>query len=221
MAKLTLLSATPSPYARKNRIAMIEKGISFDLQTEIPWHSATETPKYNPLEKLPVLIFDDGSPPVYESWLIQEYIVVKYASQGPKLMPSNLDDQLLCRQIQVLADGACDAMGLVFFEQARGEQKSSPWEARQFRKVDGVIKAMDEMVKKVGPGKFLVGDEFTVADIAVGAMLGSFNMIESKFGLVQCMTKYPDLKAYWEMLEERPSFQETKPVMFDLEEEVA
>ena len=37
---LILLSATPSPYARKNRIALIEKGIPFELQTEIPWHSA-------------------------------------------------------------------------------------------------------------------------------------------------------------------------------------
>jgi glutathione S-transferase len=125
MVILTLLSATPSPYARKNRVAMIEKGIDFTLQSEIPWHSATETPKYNPLEKLPVLIFDDGTPPVYESWLIQEYIVSKYADQGPRLMPRGLDDQLLCRKVQVLADGACDAIGLVFFEQGRGEKKSA------------------------------------------------------------------------------------------------
>jgi glutathione S-transferase len=221
MVKLTLLSATPSPYARKNRIAMIEKGIPFTLQSEIPWHSTSETPKYNPLEKLPVLIFDDETPPVYESWLIQEYIITKYSDQGPQLVPSSLDDQLLCRKIQALADGACDAMGLIFFEQARGEKKSAEWEARQFRKVDGVLKAVDEMVKKVGKGKFLVGDEFTTADIAVGAMLGSFNMVETKFGLIQCMRKYPDVKAYWEMLEERPSFAETTPVMFELAEKVA
>ena len=44
---LTLISATPSPYARKNRIALLEKGIPFELQSEIPWHAATETPKYN------------------------------------------------------------------------------------------------------------------------------------------------------------------------------
>ncbi len=62
---LTLISATPSPYARKNRIALIEKGIAFELKSEIPWHSTTETPKYNPLEKLPILIFDDGRPPIY------------------------------------------------------------------------------------------------------------------------------------------------------------
>jgi glutathione S-transferase len=121
---LTLISATPSPYARKNRIALLEKGIPFKLKTEIPWHSTTETPKYNPLEKLPILIFDDGRPPIYESWFIQEYIVQKYKGTGPTLMPDSLDDQLLVRQIQVLADGSCDAMGLIFFETGRGELKS-------------------------------------------------------------------------------------------------
>ena len=107
---LTLISATPSPYARKNRIALLEKGIPFELKSEIPWHSTTETPKYNPLEKLPILIFDDGRPPIYESWYIQEYIVQKYRDQGPALMPDGLDDQLFVRQIQVLADGAYDAL---------------------------------------------------------------------------------------------------------------
>jgi glutathione S-transferase len=82
---LTLISATPSPYARKNRIALIEKGIPFELKSEIPWHSDTETPKYNPLEKLPILVFDDGRPPIYESWFIQEYIVCKYKGTGTDL----------------------------------------------------------------------------------------------------------------------------------------
>jgi glutathione S-transferase len=54
-----LISATPSPYARKVRIALTEKGIPFELVTEVPWDSDTSTPQYNPLEKLPVLICDD------------------------------------------------------------------------------------------------------------------------------------------------------------------
>ena len=56
-----LISATPSPYARKVRIALAEKGLPFKLVTEVPWNSTTVTPKYNPLEKLPVLILEDGS----------------------------------------------------------------------------------------------------------------------------------------------------------------
>lgn len=107
---LTLISATPSPYARKNRIALLEKSIPFSLRSEIPWESGTETPQHNPLEKLPVLLFDDGAAPVYESWLIQEYIVVKYAGRGPRLMPEGADEGLRARRVQVVADGGCDAM---------------------------------------------------------------------------------------------------------------
>ncbi|KUJ17795.1 glutathione S-transferase [Mollisia scopiformis] len=217
---LTLISATPSPYARKNRILMLEKGIPFQLQTEIPWHSTTETPKYNPLEKLPILIFDDGRPPIYESWYIQEYIVQKYRGTGPDLMPSSIDDQLLVRQIQVLADGACDAMGLVFFENGRGEMKSHEWHDRQMRKVTGVLKASDELVKK-SDGKFLVGGEYSVADIALGAMLGFMNMVETNFGIIHWLEEYPELRKYWEMLEAKESFKATQPVMFELTEKVA
>lgn len=154
----------------------IDQGIPFELKNEIPWHSNTETPKYNPLEKLPVLLFDDGSEPIYESWYINEYIVQKYKGKGPDLMPESLDDQLLVKRIQVLADGACDAMGLAFFESGRGEQKSAEWYARQIRKVNGVIQALDGLVKKSG-GKFLVGGEYSIADIAAGSYLGFMNMV--------------------------------------------
>jgi glutathione S-transferase len=216
---LTLISATPSPYARKNRIALLEKGIPFELKSEIPWHSTTETPQYNPLEKLPVLIFDDGKPPIYESWYIQGYIVQKYKGIGPSLMPESLDDQLLARKIQVLADGACDAMGLAFFETGRGERKSEEWYARQLRKVNGVLKAMDELVKQSG-GQFLVRNDFSIADIAVGAMLGFMNMVETQFVLVKWLEQYPKLKEYWEMLEARDSFKATQPIMFELTEKI-
>ncbi|MDE2283666.1 MAG: glutathione S-transferase N-terminal domain-containing protein [Hyphomicrobiales bacterium] len=58
---LRLISATPSPFARKVRIALHEKGLPFELLTEVPWDKSTSTPRYNPLEKLPILILEDGS----------------------------------------------------------------------------------------------------------------------------------------------------------------
>ena len=41
---MKLISATPSPYARKVRIQLIEKGIPFELVTEVPWNSDTTVP---------------------------------------------------------------------------------------------------------------------------------------------------------------------------------
>jgi glutathione S-transferase len=100
----TLISATPSPYARKVRIALLEKQIPFTLQTEVPWDSDTQTPHYNPLEKLPVLIDNATGNAVYESHFILEWLEVKH-SQEPALLPPDVDDRLLAKQIEVVADG--------------------------------------------------------------------------------------------------------------------
>lgn len=120
----TLISATPSAYARINRIAFMEKGVDFELKNEVPWNHDTETPKFNPLEKLPILILDDGSS-LYDSAHIQEYIIQKYADKPPSLIPEGFDAGFQARQIQVLAEGHMDAMALRFFETARAEKGST------------------------------------------------------------------------------------------------
>ncbi|OQO00813.1 hypothetical protein B0A48_13500 [Cryoendolithus antarcticus] len=121
-----LISATPSPYARKIRIALQEKNLPFELQTEVPWDHTTQTPTHNPLEKLPVLILDDGKA-VYESHYILDWLETKYPD--PSLLPKDVDDRLLAKQIEVVADGVCDALVLAFFEMKR-EKESQPWKDR-------------------------------------------------------------------------------------------
>ena len=98
---LQLLSATPSPYARKVRIALTEKRIPFELITEVPWHSSTKTPLHNPLEKLPILIFDDDRKPIYDSSYILEYLEAKFPETRP-LLPEDVDMALAAKQVQVV-----------------------------------------------------------------------------------------------------------------------
>ena len=99
---MKLLSATPSPYARKVRVAPAEKGIEFELVTELPWNADTTSPEHNPLEKLPVLILDDGES-VFESNYILEWLEAKYPDLP--LYPDNLDMRLVARRFDVVADG--------------------------------------------------------------------------------------------------------------------
>ena len=72
-----LISATPSTYARKVRIALAEKSIPFELVTEVPWNRTTITPRYNPLEKLPILLLENDDS-IYESSYILEYLELKH-----------------------------------------------------------------------------------------------------------------------------------------------
>ncbi len=140
---LQLISAMPSPYARKVRIALAEKSIPFELRTEVPWDSTTETPRYNPLEKLPVLLLENGGS-VYESRFILEYLEAKYSV--PPLLPDDIDGKLAARHVEVLCDGVCDACVLLFWERHRApEHQSAEWIARQRRKVDGGLRAIAQL----------------------------------------------------------------------------
>lgn len=210
---MKLISATPSPYARKVRIALVEKQIPFELSTEVPWDSTTTVPQYNPLEKLPILILDDGTS-VYESYYILEYIEANF-SETP-LIPSDPKEALKHKQVQVVSDGVCDACVLRFFEVQRGEGKiSKEWLARQMRKVEGGVKWLDQTLRdnqtKHGSNddeSFMVGDKFGIADVAAGSVLGYLSV---RFTDFDWKTKYPALEKYWSRLETRPSFKDTVP----------
>ena len=198
-----LLSAKPSPYARKVRIQLAEKGIPFELLTDVPWNSDTQTPRFNPLEKLPVLICPDGST-VFESRLINEWIELKHPEHP--LMPRDVDGILAVKRFEVLADGACDALILQIFENARGEGlRSQPWLDRQRRKVDGVLR---ELARLLGDRAYCHGDAFTLADVATGTLLGYMAV---RWPQLRWQDEYPQLAAYHERMDARPSFAATRP----------
>jgi len=201
---LKLISATPSPYARKVRIALAEKGIPFELMTEVPWDSTTATPKYNPLEKLPVLILEDGGS-VYESRFILEYLEVAYPT--PPMLPDTPMQALAARHVEVLCDGICDACVLLFWERHRPEdQQSKEWQARQQRKVDGGLRAVAEIA---GDREFVVGDRFGLADIVTGTMV---KYLDVRFAELPWRERHPNLAALSDRLEKRPSFAGSVPV---------
>lgn len=205
---MQLISATPSPYARKVRIALAEKQIPFELITEVPWDSTTTTKLYNPLEKLPVLIEGDGREPVYESHHILEYLELKYPDAEP-LLSNDIDERLKAKKIEVIADGVCDALVLRFFEKQRSaDGQSKEWLARQMRKIDGGLEALNAMVIDNRERDFLVGDRFGLADIAAGSVCGYINVRFKEYGLEE---KFPPLARYWSALEERESFKSTVP----------
>ena len=199
---MKLISATPSPYARKVRIALAEKGIAFELITEVPWNEDTSLPEYNPLEKLPVLITDDGTA-LHESSYILEWLERKFPS--PPLLPPDDDGILAAKRYQVLADGICDAVVLLFFEQQRRAHASAPWIARQMRKVEGGTAAIAGLL---GDAVFGVQNQFGLADIAVGSALGYLRLRLPEFDF---RGRYPNLARYQDRLEERPSFKATVP----------
>lgn len=207
----TLISATPSPFARKVRIALIEKGLPFHLQTEVPWDSTTSTPRHNPLEKLPILLLPDGSS-VYESSFILEYLELKHPEVP--LLPSDVDGRLAARRLEVLCDGVCDAVVLSLFEKLRDGGGSPEWLARQRRKIEG---GTAEMARLAGGREFAVGDRFGLGDIAVGTAVGYLSL---RFPELRWRDLHPALSGFADRLARRPSFRATEPTVQTIRDKV-
>ena len=77
--------------------------------------------------------------------------------------------------------------------------------SRQLRKRDGGLR---EISRLLGDKSFCVGNRFTLADIAVGSLLGWLKVRMSEFKWRQ---KYPNLADLQDRLEARPSFANTVP----------
>jgi glutathione S-transferase len=207
---MKLLSAAPSPYARKARIALAEKGIPFELVTEVPWNADASAPRFNPLGKIPVLVLEDATT-VYESRLILEWLEIKHPR--PPLFPADPDELLAAKRLEVLADGVCDAFVLLFWERRRPQaQQSRPWAERQSRKIEG---GLGEIARLVPPGSaYCVGNRFGLGDIAVGSMLGYLLV---RFPELDWASANPHLADLHARLSERPSFAATVPVLQQVE----
>lgn len=220
---MILISATPSPFARKVRIALLEKGVPFELRNEIPWHGDTATPQYNPLEQLPVLIPDDAEP-VYESSFIMEWL--EYAYPEPAMLPSDPTEAIEAKRIQMIAEGVMDATVQLFFE-AQRESPSREWTARQLRKISGGLRELD---RRLGDKDYFIADRFGLADIATISLLGmqdvaTQNGIMAAWqaidpGMADWRKLYPNLTRFEGNLRDRPSVRDTAPVMFQLAEKV-
>lgn len=200
---MKLIIATPSPFARKARIALHEKGVPFGEEITVPWNPGTSAPEYNPLGKIPILICDDGRV-VYDSRVILAYLDTLPGT--PPMFPAEPMLRIDALQIEALADGVCDAVVLIAIEARRkAELQSSDWVSRQSVKVDA---GMAELDRLLGDKTYLVGGTFSVADIAAGSALGYTAL---RFPAHPWRTLFPRLAAYWQRLEERPSFQKSRP----------
>jgi len=199
---MKLIASLTSPYARKIRIAIAEKGLTCALEVDIPWLPETNVPAYNPLGKVPALVADDGEV-WYDSPVISLYLETL---GGPPLMPVDRIANLPVRQTEALADGITDAAVTAFLEARRpaGQQDADTIE-RQLAKIQRGLAALEErLLQRKGFG----GPLINIADIAVGCTLG---YLDFRFGHLHWRTTHPELSAWAAKLFARPSFASTVP----------
>lgn len=201
---MKLLTSLTSPFGRKIRIVLAEKRIECELVETNPFEPESGLPQINPLGKVPVLVLDDGAA-VYDSRVIAEYL--DSISPVSRLIPQDHRQAISVKRREALADGITDAAVLILLERRRpARQQSKEWISRQTAKITQGLTTLSE---ELGERKWLLGETFTLADIATGCMLG---FLDFRLPDIDWRTPHPNLVDFLSRLEkEAPAFAETTP----------
>src|SRR5262252_10920440 len=110
---MRLIYSVNSPYARKVRIALLEKRISFEGIVDAPGTPGSVAGAHNPLGKVPVLLRDEGRP-LYDSPVIVQYLEATWPD--PRLIPADPEARFETLRWEALSDGICDAAVTILLE---------------------------------------------------------------------------------------------------------
>lgn len=210
----TLINARPSPFGRKVAIALLEKGLAFDVQYDVPWGPETCTPRYSPLEQLPILITEQDEH-IYDSAFILDWLEARYPQ--PALLPAQLDARLAAQRRRMLGERVMEVMQALVFELHRPDP-SDAWVDRQTRKVVG---ALTELERLYSERYTAVERDLDLGDIAVATTLLGIDFalcsgLSPDVAVLRWRDGHPALVAMTTLLEERPSFAATRPAMMDV-----
>jgi glutathione S-transferase len=201
---MKLLYTPNSPFARKVRIVAIEKHIDVTLQEVMLTDPDCPIQLYNPLGKVPTLILDDDES-IYDSRVIAEFL--DHRTPISHLIPQDTTSKIAVRRWEALADGICDAAIAAMLEQRKTpELQSKGHIERQLGKVTAGLEKLNGVIAKK---KWCVDEKFSLADIAVGCMLG---YVDLRHKNLNWQDNYPALAKHYSILIKRPSFKETMPI---------
>jgi glutathione S-transferase len=202
---MKLIGSLTSPFVRKVRIVLAEKKLDCQFELENVWAADTVIQDSNPLGKVPCLMMDDGAA-LFDSRVIVEYLDV--LTPVCKLLPaSNGRERAEIKCWEALADGVADAAILVRLEKTLrpAELQSADWVERQLRKVRQGLQVMST---NLGETAFCAGTHYSLADVAVGCVLG---WLDFRFPEIDWRGDYPNLAKLFDKLSERQSFKDTVP----------
>jgi glutathione S-transferase len=191
----------PSPFVRKVRVFLAEKGIAYDLKPVMPLNVTEEFKKISPLGKIPV--YEDGAFTIPDSSVICAYL--EKVQPEPALYPSDARDYARALFLEEYADTRLsDYCGTLFFQRliAKNVLKQEPDEALcQQRLTQDLPPLFDWLESQVGEGD-VVGNAFSIADIAIGTQLQQIRHAGEDVD----PSRWPRLRAYVDRVHARPSF---------------
>ncbi|RTM05395.1 MAG: glutathione S-transferase family protein [Hyphomicrobiales bacterium] len=207
MAKPILYGADYSVYVRIARMALEEKGVSYEL-VPLDIFAADGIPAWylerHPFGRIPA--FEHDGFRLFETSAIARY--VDDAFDGPALQPADAHGR--ARMSQII--GMLDAYGyraMVWDVAVERLEKAEPdWAliASGLAQAETVLKVL-RSVKAQGP--WLLGDQLTLADLHAAPIIAYFVKVTQGRDL---LARFADMRDWYARVAARPSFARTEKV---------
>ena len=199
---MQLFFAPFSPYARKCRVMVIEKGLEkrVELVNVAPMENPPELLEVNPLASVPALLLDNGNA-LCESPVICEYLDT--LSDKPSLFPAfNSPKRFEVLGTAALADGMMDAAVSCVLESRKPDDKRSPeWIARKENAIRRSIKTIARLPL----------DAKAPLDIATIGIVIALDYIGFRLPHLAWRSEHAVLAAWLDEISKRPSLADTAP----------
>jgi glutathione S-transferase len=201
------------PFARKVRIVLIEKNLSFELELEKVWERRVEFLALNPTGEVPVLIESgqDEKPPlvIADSTAICEYL--EETSPGPSLLGRNAPERAEIRRLTAWFDFKFQREVTVNLVDEKVNKRFLGLGAPSSSAIRAGHKNMsvhlDYIEYLVERRNWLGGEMLSMADISAAAQLSCIDYV----GDVP-WENFPEAKSWYARVKSRPSM---RPILAD------
>jgi glutathione S-transferase len=193
---------SPSPFVRKVRVAMAEKGLDYELEPVMPGNVPESFKKISPLSKVPV--YQDGELVLPDSSVIIAYL--ERIRPEPPLYPRDPKRYGRALWYEEYADTKLiEVVGPIFAQRFvqhvlfKQESDEAVVERQLTLMIPPVFDYLEGEVPEEG---WIVGDAFSIADIAIGTAI-----VQLRHGGESVdAARWPRLAAYADRVLARESF---------------
>lgn len=198
---MRLLYSHTSPYARKVRVLIEEKGLAGRVEavTVVTADNPPELLAANPLGLIPTLIRDDGRP------LADSPVICRYLdglTAAPRLFPDSFEAQVEVMHREALADGILDAaLGMVMEQRRPAEYVYQPNLERRGAAIRRAVAAIEGEAARFTAG----------LDIGVIALGCALEYLDFRLPEPDWRAEAPQLAAWLAGFAARPSMERTRP----------
>jgi len=205
---LVVLGGGVSPFVRKVRVSLAEKGLDYQHEQVNPFAPPDGYRELSPLGKIPA--FKDGDRTLCDSSVICAYLEKRYPT--PALYPSDPYDYARALWIEEFMDGGLVPvvgpnifLALVLKPLFSGGKAPDAATEENAKKVwaEQAGPLLGYLEKQLGDNDWFVGDRLSIADITVGSILVN----PRHAGFAPERKRFPKLRAFLDRIWSRPSFK--------------